>query len=207
MRRELVGVFIILLIFIGVYCFKPVPGRTVSDAQGPPSTAKAEGNPKKRNAANNTENKHSPKPEALPAKPPAREADENSLLAAGDPGIHSPLKEKLQRIIEMARPVLRQKAAIAESSSSEIIHNVPKQTIQAAQQLGDIAELQLQHPELQLHFREFYLECARDEQVITVIRSQCLDYYMDLSKLDPGHKEEPLSSFPPEVVRLYEALQ
>ncbi|MDQ3232516.1 MAG: hypothetical protein M3Q07_11895, partial [Pseudobdellovibrionaceae bacterium] len=157
MRKELVGVFVILLIFIGAYCLKPEPDRTLPGAQGLPRTSKAEGNPKKRNAANNTENRHSPEPEALPAKPPASEPDENSLLAARDPGIHRPLKEKLQRIFEIVRPVLRQKAAIAESNSSEIIHNVPKQTIQAAQKLSDIVELQLQHPELQLHFREFYL--------------------------------------------------
>ncbi len=68
------------------------------------------------------QNRPSPEPEALPAKPQAGEAqltpDENSLLASGDSGIHSPLKEKLQRFFEMARSVLRQKAAIAQKLST-----------------------------------------------------------------------------------------
>jgi hypothetical protein len=105
-----------------------------------------------------------------------------------------------------ARKLLQQKAVI-EQSKSEDVHHTPKVTVDAARRLGEIAELEAQHPEQADTFREFYLECARDESTMTVTRAQCLDKYMKAAKLDAAAQKQFLAEFPEEIVRLVEALQ
>jgi hypothetical protein len=105
-----------------------------------------------------------------------------------------------------ARKLLQQKAVI-EQSKSEDVHHTPKVTVDAARRLGEIAELEAQHPEQAETFREFYLECARDESTMTVTRAQCLDKYIKAAKLDAAAQKQFLAEFPEEIVRLVEALQ
>jgi hypothetical protein len=131
---------------------------------------------------------------AVPSAPQAsREASEQ-------------VAEEIQENLANARKIMQQKAAIAKAKPEEV-HHVPKQTLDAAKRLGEIAELEAQHPEQAESFREFYLECARDENTITVTRAQCLDKYMKASSMDAAAQKQFLQDFPEEIVRLVEALQ
>jgi hypothetical protein len=114
--------------------------------------------------------------------------------------------EEIRDTFVKARTIMQKKAAIAQSSPSEV-HHMPRQTLEAAKSLGEIAELEARNPEQAESFREFYLECARDAQTITVTRAQCLDKYVKASKLDATAQKELLQEFPEEIVRLFEALQ
>lgn len=113
---------------------------------------------------------------------------------------------KIQKNLAGARKILQQKAVI-EKSRSEDLHHMPKVTLDAARRLGEIAELEAAHPEQAESFREFYLECARDDRTMTVTRAQCLDRYLKASKLDAAAQKQLLAEFPESIVRLVEALQ
>ncbi len=122
--------------------------------------------------------------------------------SARAPSAHTSIQSSFQ----LARTIFQQKEAIAKSSAEEL-HRTPKQTVAAAEQLGNIVELEEKYPGEAASFQDFYIECARDEKVITVIRSQCLDRYAKLAKLDKDQQGQLLRQFPPEIVRLFEALQ
>ncbi|HYX33788.1 MAG TPA: hypothetical protein VE954_11795 [Oligoflexus sp.] len=117
-----------------------------------------------------------------------------------------PVPEKIQENFRAARQAFQQKDAIARAKPSEV-HRMPQPTLEAAQRLGEIAELETQHPEQAESFGNFYLECARDERTITVIRAQCLDKYVKGARLDSTSQKQLVQGFPDEIVRLYEALQ
>jgi hypothetical protein len=94
-----------------------------------------------------------------------------------------------------------------EKMKSEDVHETPKVTLDAAKRLGEIAELEAAHPEEAESFRDFYLECARDESTMTVTRAQCLDRYIKAAKLDAAAQKQFLADYPEEIVRLVEAIQ
>lgn len=82
-----------------------------------------------------------PTPTAAPVESAAAEASED-------------LKASIQENLAGARKVLQQKAAI-EKAKPEDNHHMPKVTLDAARRLGEIAELEAQHPEQAASFREF----------------------------------------------------
>jgi cytoskeletal protein RodZ len=144
---------------------------------------------------------------ATPA--PAEEAATETTEPVQDESATVPSDEvaaKIKKNLAGARKLLQQKAAI-EKAKSEEVHETPKVTVDAARRLGEIAELEAAHPEQAETFREFYLECARDESTMTVTRAQCLDKYIKAAKLDAAAQKQFLAEFPEEIVRLVEALQ
>ena len=114
--------------------------------------------------------------------------------------------EHLQERLSTARSSFRQKAAIMQATADEV-HHTPKPTLEAAQQLGLLIELEEQYPAHAATFSDFYRTCAFDNEVITVIRAQCLDRHFKLGQLDEAAKAKLLGEFPSELVRLFEALQ
>jgi hypothetical protein len=126
--------------------------------------------------------------------------------AADEPEKEPVVLEKIQENFQTAREAFQKKDVIARSKPEEV-HHMPKPTLDAARRLGEIAELEIQHPEQAESFRDFYLECARDTDTITVIRAQCLDKYVKISKMDAASQKQFVRDFPEEVVRLFEALQ
>jgi hypothetical protein len=154
----------------------------------------------------------SPEPVTTPVADPSDEAETSSSETADSTQEDSgsvPSEEvasKIKKNLAGARKLLQQKAAI-EKSKSEDVHHTPKVTVDAARRLGEIAELEAEHPEQAESFREFYLECARDDSTMTVTRAQCLDRYIKAAKLDAVAQKQFLAEFPEEIVRLVEALQ
>jgi hypothetical protein len=149
--------------------------------------------------------------EAAAVQPAAPEADATEesttqLDAASSSPASEDVAVRIKQNLAGARKILQQKSAI-EKARPEDVHHTPKATLDAARRLGEIAELEAQHPEQAESFREFYLECARDEDTITVTRAQCLDKYMKASKLNAAEQKLFLSDYPDEIVRLVEALQ
>lgn len=163
-------------------------------------------------SATQTPAAESPKPLETPA--PGR--SEESVTAAAETaeavpeGSASETSEdvalKIKKNLAGARKLLQQKAAI-EKMKSEDVHDTPKVTLDAAKRLGEIEELEAAHPEQAESFRDFYLECARDETAITVTRAQCLDRYFKSAKLDAAAQKQFLAEFPEDIARLVEALQ
>lgn len=164
-----------------------------------------------------------PAPAAAPAAPsqpssapvtsatpePAEDTATETPETVQDEGAAVPPDEvaaSIKKNLAGARKLLQQKAAI-EKAKSEDVHHTPKVTVDAARRLGEIAELEAAHPEQAESFREFYLECARDESTMTVTRAQCLDKYIKAAKLDAAAQKQFLADFPEEIVRLVEALQ
>ncbi len=116
------------------------------------------------------------------------------------------LNAEIKQNLAAARKVLQQRAVV-EKAKPEEVHHMPKATLDAAKRLGEIAELEAQHPEQAESFKEFYLECARDENTMTVTRAQCLNKYMKAAKVNGSAQKDFLADYPEEVVRLVEALQ
>ena len=141
-----------------------------------------------------------------PAEPAAPAEVTNTAESAPVAAAEEPVREKIQENFQVAREAFQKKAEIAKAKPEEV-HHMPRPTLDAARRLGEIAELEAQHPEQAESFREFYLECARDTDTITVIRAQCLDKYLKIAKLDAAAQKQFVRAFPEEVVRLYEALQ
>ncbi len=146
-----------------------------------------------------------PKADSIPANTTvadATSASDEGPSGEGDEALNAEIKENLAA----ARKVLQKRAAV-EKAKPEEVHHMPKATLDAAKRLGEIAELEAQHPEQAESFKEFYLECARDENTMTVTRAQCLNKYMKAAKLDAAAQKDFLTEYPEEVVRLVEALQ
>jgi hypothetical protein len=156
--------------------------------------------------------RESPKPLETPSPGRSEEAvtpAAESADAGPEESVSEPSEDVASRIkknLAGARKLLQQKAAI-EKMKSEEVHDTPKVTLDAARRLGEIAELEAAHPEQAESFRDFYLECARDESTMTVTRAQCLDKYIKAAKLDAAAQKQFLAEFPEEIVRLVEALQ
>jgi hypothetical protein len=143
-------------------------------------------------------------PSEEPRAPAAEAADAAPEESASEPS--DEVASKIKKNLAGARKLLQQKAAI-EKMKTEDVHETPKVTVDAARRLGEIAELEAAHPEQAESFREFYLECARDESTMTVTRAQCLDRYIKAAKLDAAAQKQFLADYPEEIVRLVEALQ
>jgi hypothetical protein len=139
----------------------------------------------------------------VPMTAPMEEKPSSAAAQNADP---EAVAAEIRKNLSKARATMQKKAAITQASANEV-HHMPRQTLDAARRLGEIAELEAQHPEQAESFREFYLECARDEQTITVTRAQCLDKYVKASSLETAALKELLQEFPEEIVRLFEALQ
>jgi hypothetical protein len=154
----------------------------------------------------------SPRPLETPAPGRSEEAvapAAETADAVPEESVSEPSEEvasKIKKNLAGARKLLQQKAAI-EKMKSEEVHETPKVTLDAAKRLGEIAELEAAHPEQAESFRDFYLECARDESTMTVTRAQCLDRYIKAAKLDAAAQRQFLADYPEEIVRLVEALQ
>ncbi len=116
-----------------------------------------------------------------------------------------PLPEALNNQLRTALESFHQKAAIRNSSSEEL-HHTPKVIRDAAEALAKIAETEAQNPQYAQSYRDFYLQCARDDEALTVIRAQCLEKYAQRSNWDEDTKAQLLSELPESVVRLYRAL-
>ncbi|RZA11149.1 MAG: hypothetical protein EOP10_33555 [Proteobacteria bacterium] len=59
------------------------------------------------------------------------------------------------------------------------------------------------HPEYKPEFQAFYLDCSKDETVITITRVQCLEKYVKSKNLSPEDETQVLSEVEPIVKKLY----
>lgn len=119
--------------------------------------------------------------------------------------VHLP-EQELQERFQLAREAFRQKGAISGASPAEL-HRTPKVTIDAARLLAGIVALEAQEPERAEAFQNFYLECARSDETITVIRAQCLNRFVQAGGLDEAGMRHLLAGFPADVRRLFLALR
>lgn len=203
MKRQSVFALLLALAVLAVILFQmmPAPERDVSPAETGASVEVAQVSEEAPAGEDTNTDGASPAAAEVPSEQPVSEpASETSTKPS------EAVEETIQQNFQSARKVFQQKDAIAKASPKEV-HHLPKPTLDAAKQLGAIAELEAQHPEQAENFRDFYLECARDEKTITVIRAQCLDKYVKVAKMDAADQKQLLGEFPEEIVRLYEALQ
>lgn len=117
----------------------------------------------------------------------------------------SSLPPEVQTQLAGAFRSFQQKAAISQSSDADL-HDTPKVIRDAAEQLANVAEVEAKNPQYATAFRDFYLQCARDDESLTVIRAQCLEKYTQRAGLSEDSKAQLLSELPEPVVRLYRAL-
>lgn len=134
--------------------------------------------------------------ESPPQNVQQTETSASPLPASETPPI---LKEAFAR----AQEAFHKKAELAAASAKDM-HHTPELVILAAQEFGAVVELDAAHPEASAAFESFYQTCARDEEVISVIRVQCLQRYVLRQK--ESEREAILSQFPEAIVRLYRAL-
>lgn len=114
-------------------------------------------------------------------------------------------KDRVISALLETRQVLRSQETVTKEAQ-ENPHTTPPSVINAASKLADLAALERQYPEFQGDFQTFYLECARDESMITVTRAQCLSEYFQSRQADDEEKEKILSTLPPSVTRLYKEI-
>lgn len=202
MKRQHVLVLVIVVATLSVAFFKikssPSHGTEATPEETAMSTPADGHEVEKETAA------ASPSTDTSPAAKTASNAAESS--AEGTSQTAEEMTAEIQENLSTARKILQQRAAV-EKAKPEEVHHMPKATLDAAKRLGEIAELEAKHPEQAESFKEFYLECARDENTMTVTRAQCLNKYMKAAKLDTAAQKNLLGDYPEEVVRLVEALQ
>jgi hypothetical protein len=129
-----------------------------------------------------------------PNKPRPQDAPPHSTGAASHTDVMATLVE--------ARQTFRQKDAVATDASKEP-HNTPSAIIQSAEKLGQLITLEQNHPEYRPEFQAFYLECAKDAEVITITRVQCLEKYVQSKKPSPDEEAKVLNEVDPIVKKLY----
>ena len=203
--------FLVFVIVIGVLTGILLLTRNKNETFEP-SASESQDSAEQRPAETQTPAPEGPSPLETPA--PGR-SEESAAPAAEtadagpDEAVNEPSEEvasKIKQNLSGARKLLQQKAAIQKMNSEEV-HDTPKVTLDAAKRLGEIAELEAAHPEQAESFRDFYLECARDDSTMTVTRAQCLDRYIKAAKLDAAAQKQFLAEYPEEILRLVEALQ
>ncbi|MBC7662107.1 MAG: hypothetical protein H7249_20620 [Chitinophagaceae bacterium] len=101
-----------------------------------------------------------------------------------------------------ARQSFKNKEAVTSEAAADP-HQTPNAVIHSAEKLGEIVTLEQAHPEYSPEFQAFYLECAKDPDVITVTRVQCVEKYVKSKKLNASEETQLLSEVDPVVKRLY----
>ncbi|MES2746281.1 MAG: hypothetical protein V4655_12695 [Bdellovibrionota bacterium] len=108
--------------------------------------------------------------------------------------------------IMAALVVARQKFKTKAEATSEVKkdpHTTPPTIIEAAETLGTLTSLEKQNPAYKPEFQAFFIECAKDADVLTVTRVQCLESYVKSRELDPTEVEKVLVDIDPTVKQLY----
>lgn len=135
------------------------------------------------------------KPDEMKAKEEEPQANEMKV---------SPKDQVIAALLETRETFRSQETVTKEAQENP--HTTPPSIVNAASKLADLAALEHQYPEFQGDFQNFYLECARDEAVITVTRAQCLAKYFQSRQADSDERAKILQTMPPSVSRLYKEI-
>jgi cytoskeletal protein RodZ len=158
-----------------------------SDSEAPPSV------PTQQAAAPDAS-----KEEAAAVSKPIRPEPAEPLRT--DPN-QSPREQVMAALLE-TRQIFQNRDQVTDDTKKDP-HRTSSAITTAAGRLADLAELALQNPDYQNDFNAFYLECIKDEKVITITRVQCLDRYVQATKPSADEKKALLAELPPVVTRLF----
>lgn len=86
-------------------------------------------------------------------------------------------------------------------------HTTPGVIIQAAETLGNLLTLEQQNPAYKPEFQAFYIDCAKDAEIITVTRVQCLENYVKSKDLSGAEEDKVVAEVDPTVQSLYKELK
>ena len=95
-------------------------------------------------------------------------------------------------------------SADIQKLSSEDVHMTPKAIVEAAVEIGRVAEMIEAHPELSSQGLAFYRECAEKESAVESIRATCLSDFTTLRKRSGN--SEALPKVPKRIALLAEKL-
>lgn len=112
-----------------------------------------------------------------------------------------PLDEVQTKLKESHTALQAKASARAEVEAS--VHGTPNAVMNAGATLGNIAELEAEHPERKDEFIKFYQDCYASDETITVTRVQCLKRYVKAENLSQESREEILIALPLAVQKLY----
>ena len=132
---------------------------------------------------------------------------EQSPLGAGDEvkSTEEARSEVLSALVT-ARETVRLKDKVAGEAGVDA-HATPNTILRSAEVLGALISLEQSHPEAKAEFQAFYQECAKDSEVITVTRVQCLEKYIISKELSPDQTKALLATTDPLVAKLYREMQ
>ncbi len=137
---------------------------------------------------------------------PAPTASRQARPATSETAVALALESRTQDSLDSALGKFRKRQALwdAERRGGE---GASKPLLDAAESLAHILELEHESSEELAQFQAFYLACAKDPEVIVVIRAQCLEAYVQSRQLSPLQVSQLLPEFPEHVVRLLQALR
>jgi hypothetical protein len=150
----------------------PVPAATPIEASSPPPSASAS---------------PSPVPTSTPTATATSQTSPPSS-AALSPGVLADFTALKTNALDMIPT-----AAEIQKLSTEDVHFTPKVVIEAAGEIGRVAEMIAAHPELSSRGLQFYKECAEKESAVEAIRATCLSDFKILQT------RTGLSAPPPKV--------
>lgn len=101
-----------------------------------------------------------------------------------------------------ARQSFKTKAE-AKSEATQDPHSTPPVIIRSAETLGRLMTLEKQNPAYKPEFQAFYAECAKDSDVLTVTRVQCLENYAKSKEISADEEQKLLAEVEPIVKQLY----
>ncbi|RZA25050.1 MAG: hypothetical protein EOP10_08030 [Proteobacteria bacterium] len=130
------------------------------------------------------------------------EQDPNATTSAAVHQATGSSKTDIMAALVSARQKFRSKAEVTSEAKKDP-HSTPPTIIEAAETLGTLTSLEKQNPAYKPEFQAFYIECARDADVLTVTRVQCLENYVKSKGLDHAEVEKVLVDIDPTVKQLY----
>lgn len=110
--------------------------------------------------------------------------------------------EAVEQKLEATKTLLKEKTT-ARAEVQQNPHGTPEALMAAGAALGEIGELESQHPERKAEFLRYYKDCYENEETMTVTRVQCLKRYVKSAKLSGSETESVLGNLPRPVQSLY----
>ncbi len=138
-----------------------------------------------------------PPPEPNSIYVPHKSAPAPAIRIVAEDGNYS--KERFEEILESARRALPKKSDL-ENLTEEEAHHAPRQLLEGATQLSNVAEILERHPDLREMSLDFYKSCADNKELVDAVRARCLSNYRRHSR-ELGKKVD-LKNYSSQIVRL-----
>ena len=141
----------------------------------------------------------------LPSRSNTRIVNEKPILKAvalAAKAEETKVPEVVKKILETAIVDTRKQETVREQVQLDP-HVTPAAILLGGQRIGEVTEQEAKHPELKVEFQKFYLDCARDQETITVNRVQCLQRYLLSRGLVGKEAQDIVESMPEPVQKIY----